>query len=313
MLLARRLDERAWELYRRRQITFHLSAIGHEAAQVGMAYAIQRGHDWVVPYYRDFALLLAMGLGPRELMLGLMARRAEPSSGGRQMPAHWSLRRAQVVSHSSSIASQTLHAVGIGLAIKLQGEDRVVLTTCGEGATGMGEWYEAVNWAALQKLPVVIVVENNLYAISLRQERQMAVSSVAERASGLGLPGVTVDGTDFLAVYRATRDAVERARLGEGPTLVEAKTYRITPHSSDDDDRTYRTREEVTAHRKRDPLMMAQTMLESQGVLTAKAHTRMDTKAHEIVEDAVRFAEAAPYPQPEEGAYPVYSEDIPVE
>jgi 2-oxoisovalerate dehydrogenase E1 component alpha subunit len=310
MLLSRRLDERAWVLHRQGKIAFHISGIGHEAAHVGIAFALDRGQDWVVPYYRDLALLLSLGLTPAEFALGLMGKQGEPSSGARQMPSHWSLKRARVVSHSSPVATQTTHAAGIALGIKLRGDDRVVLTTVGEGSTSQGEWYEGVNWAAIHELPVIFVVENNAYAISVRQERQMAVENVADKAKGLGLPGVTVDGTDLLSVYQVTRAAVEKARSGKGPTLIEAKTYRITPHSSDDDDRTYRSREEVEGYKKRDPLLLARTYLESEGILAADVHERMEAKAREMVDEAVRTAEEAPYPPPEDGGYPVYAEDV---
>ncbi len=245
MLLARRLDERAWVLHRQGKIAFHISCIGHEAAQVGAAFALQRGSDWVVPYYRDLALMLAVGMTPREFALGLLGKRDEPTSGGRQMPSHWSLRRANVVSHSSPVATQTPHASGIGLGIKLRGDSAVVLTTIGEGSTSQGEWYEGVNWAAIHKLPVIFLVENNIYAISVRQEKQMAVGGAAEKAAGLGLPGVRVDGLDVQAMHAAMAQAVDRARRGEGPTIVEAMVSRLTPHSSDDDDRSYRPREEI--------------------------------------------------------------------
>jgi 2-oxoisovalerate dehydrogenase E1 component alpha subunit len=311
MLLARRIDERAWELHSQGKITFHISGIGHEAAQVGIAYAIDRMEDWVVPYERDLALMLALGLTPQEYFLGLMGKRDDPASGGRQLPNHWSFRRAHVVSNSAAVAAQTSHAVGIGLAIKQRGETRVVLTTCGEGATSMGTWYEAVNWAAIHKLPVVFVVENNMYAISLRQEKQMAVGSVAEKAKGLGLPGITVDGTDLLAVHRVTKRAVERARQGSGPTLVETKAYRVPPHSSDDDDRHYREKEEVDSYRKRDPLLLARTYLETEDMLPPSSNARMETRALEIIDEAVQFAIEAPNPAPEDGAFPVYVEEIP--
>ncbi len=309
MLLARRTDERAWALHRQGKIAFHISAIGHEAAQVGAAYALRRGHDWVSPYYRDLALMLALGMSPEEFVMGLMGKQAEPTSGGRQMPSHWSLKRANVISHSAPVATQAPHAAGIGLAIKLRGDDRVVLTTVGEGSTSQGEWYEAVNFAAVQQLPVIFEVQNNVYAISERQDKQMAVKSVAEKACGLGIPGVSVDGRDVYAVYQVVKEAVDRARSGGGPTVVEAKTYRITPHSSDDDDRTYRTREEVEENKKRDPLLVAQQDLEKKGYLTPKAYDEMDERARKIVDQAVKAAEAAPYPDPREATHPVYAEE----
>ncbi len=310
MLLSRRLDERAWALHRQGKIAFHISAIGHEGAQIAAAYAIRRGYDWIAPYYRDLTLMLALGYTPREFMLSLMGKKGDPSSGGRQMPSHWSLKRANVISHSAPVATQTSHAAGIGLAIKLRGEDKVAITTVGEGSTSQGEWYEGVNWAAVHKLPVVFIVVNNLYAISVRQEQQMAVANAADKALGLGLPGISADGMDFLAMYQVMKEAVERARRGEGPTLVEAKVYRITPHSSDDDDRSYRPRAEVEQFKQRDPLLIARQHLEKQGLLTPQKIEEFEQRAREMVEDAVRFGESAPYPDPEEAAHPVYAEEV---
>ena len=310
MLQARRLDERAWVLHRQGKIAFHISCIGHEAAQVGAAFALQRGVDWVVPYYRDLALLLALGLTPREFALGLMGKKGEPSSGARQMPSHWSLRRANVVSHSSPVATQTPHASGIGLGIKMRGDKAIVLTTIGEGSTSQGEWYEGVNWAAIHKLPVIFLVENNVYAISVRQEMQMAVAGAAGKAAGLGLPGVSVDGLDVVAVHQAVLEAAERARGGEGPTLVEARVHRLTPHSSDDDDRSYRPRAEIEAMKAGDPLVAYQKLLRDKKVLSQKAESEMEQEAVAAVDDAIAFAEAAPFPEVGEAAYPVYVEDI---
>ncbi len=310
MLLARRLDERAWILHRQGKIAFHISGIGHEAAQVGAAFALERGKDWVVPYYRDLALMLALGYTPRDFMLGLMGKKGEPTSGARQMPSHWSLRKANVVSHSSPVGTQTPHASGIGLAIKLQGQDQVVLTSIGEGSTSQGEWYEGVNWAAIHKLPVIFLVENNVYAISVRQDLQMAVESVADKAKGLGLPGESVDGLDAVNVYEIVSTAVKRARSGQGPTLLELRVSRMTPHSSDDDDRTYRSREEVEVMKAKDPVPAFARQLIEDAVITQAAIDDLEEEIKEQVEDAVQFAEAAPYPDVEDASYPVYVEDI---
>ncbi len=308
MLLARRTDERAWVLHRQGRIAFHISGIGHEAAQVGAALAIHRGEDWVVPYYRDLALMLALGMKPRDFMLALMGKQGEPTSGARQMPSHWSLREMNIVSHSAPVATQTTHAAGIGLAMKLRKENKCVLTTIGEGSTSQGEWYEGVNWAAVHRLPVVFVVQNNQYAISVPKERQMAVASSADKACGLGLPGIKVDGTDVFAMFQAVSEAVERARAGDGPTLIEADMYRITPHSSDDDDRTYRTREEVEEHKKRDPLLLTRSRLLEEGVIDQAQVDEMEARVKEIVDEAVRYAESAPYPDVSEAAGKVYAE-----
>jgi 2-oxoisovalerate dehydrogenase E1 component alpha subunit len=310
MVLARKLDERAWILHRQGKIAFHISCIGHEAAQIGAAFALQRGKDWIVPYYRDLAMMLALGFSAKEFMLGLMGRREDPNSGGRQMPSHWSLRRANVISHSSPVATQTPHASGIGLAIKMAGDDAVVLTTIGEGSTSQGEWYEGVNWAAIHKLPVIFMVENNVYAISVHQDQQMAVETVAGKADGLGLPGITVEGLDPIKVHAAISEAVERARSGDGPTMVETIVHRMTPHSSDDDDRTYREREEIEEMRTQDPLDLFRSRLLGQGLLTDEKEEELQDKATSEVEEAVEYAEKAPYPDPSEAEYPVFVEDI---
>src|SRR6185436_4664028 len=204
----------------------------------------------------------------------------------------------KVISTSSPVATQVVHAAGLALAIKLRGEDRVVLTTLGEGSTSQGEWYEGLNWAAVHKLPFICVVQNNIYAISVPVGEQMAVPNVADRAAAFGMPGVVVDGNDVLAVYRVVQAAAERARRGDGPTLIEAKTYRLTPHSSDDDDRSYRTRDEVEQWKKRDPVQLFRRHLEAAGHLSPEQQADLEAKAVAEVDDAVKFALAAPYPDP---------------
>jgi len=308
MLRSRRLDERAWALHRQGKIVFHISAIGHEAAQAGAAFALRRGHDWIAPYYRDLTLLLCLGMTPREFALGMFARNDDPTSRGRQMPSHWSWREAHVVSTSSPVATQVPHAAGIALGIKLRGEDAVVLTCLGEGSTSQGEWYEGMNWAGVHRLPLICLVENNTYAISVPQNLQMAVPDVADRAAAFGMAGAVVDGNDVRAVYHTMSEAVARARRGDGPTLVEAKVYRPLPHSSDDDDRSYRSREEVEAWKMRDPIPVFRQRLEAEGILAAGQADEMDERALAEVEDAVQYAEAAPNPPLESAAGPVYAD-----
>jgi 2-oxoisovalerate dehydrogenase E1 component alpha subunit len=298
MLLARRLDEFAWELHRERKIAFHLSGIGHEAIQVGAAFALRPGYDWIAPYYRDLALLLALGLTPLEFLLSLYGKLGDPNSGGRQMPEHWSLKRANVISCSSTAAAQTSQAVGIAQAIRLRTEDKVVVNCVGEGATTQGSFYESVNWASLHKLPVIFLVENNLYAISLRQEKQMPVERVADKAKGLGLPGLTLDGNKYLEVYQAVHEATQRARAGDGPTLIEARTYRITPHSSDDDDRSYRPRAEVETYRAHDPLVIAHQDLITSGLLNEKINAQLEARVQKMIAEAQQNATMAEYPEP---------------
>ncbi len=313
MLLARRTDERAWVLHRQGKIAFHISGIGQEGAQVGAAYALRKGYDWVTPYYRDLALMMALGYTARDFMFAAMGKEGEVTSRGRQMPSHFSLKSSNIVSHSAPVATQAPHAAGIGLAIKLNKQDQVVLSTVGEGSTSQGEWYEALNFSSVHNLPVVFMVENNLYAISEPVDRQMAVPGPADKACGLGLDGRAVDGTDLFAVYEEVSKAVEKARKGGGPTLIEARMYRITPHSSDDDDRTYRTRQEVDEHKKSDPLTIARKSLEDAGILTAEQVEGMEARARQIVDEAVQEATQAPYPPLEVGMTGVYAETKEVE
>jgi|SRR5581483_584555 len=308
ILLARRLDERMWILHRQHEVAFHVSGIGHEATQVGAAYALQRGHDYVLPYYRDLCLSLALGLSPRALMLALYGKRDDPISGARQMPAHYSSRALNIVSVSSPVATQIPQASGVGFAIQYQGTDQVVLTCFGEGSTAEGDFHEGLNWAGIFKLPVIFLCQNNQYAISVPVEREMPVKNVADRAYAYGMPGVIVDGNNMLEVYGAVKTAVERARRGEGPTLIESKTYRPVPHSSDDDDRTYRSREEVEYWKKRDPVLLARQYCYEYGLLDERTNEEYEQRAKEIVDDANEFARNAPDPEPEEALKGVWGE-----
>lgn len=308
MLLARRLDERMWILHRQHEVAFHISGIGHEGTQVGAAFALKKGYDWVHPYYRDHALVLTIGMTPRDLMLALYGKEGEPSSGAHQMPAHFGSRPLKIVSGSSPVATQIPQASGIGFAIRYKGTDEVVLTCFGEGSTAEGDFHEGLNWAGIYKLPVIFLCQNNQYAISVPSDKQMPVKNVADRAVAYGMPGVIVDGNDALEVYGVMQEAVARARRGEGATLVEAKTYRVVPHSSDDDDRTYRSREEVEDWKKKDPILRMQQYLQSIGLLNDAKMQEYETRAKQVVDDATEFAKNAPYPAPEKALENVWGE-----
>src|SRR5438874_6569584 len=221
MVLARAIDRRMWVLNRQGKAPFVISGQGHEAAQVGAAAALRPGVDWVCPYYRDLALCLAMGLTARDFMLSVFARSSDPNSGGRQMPSHFGLKSARIVTTSSTVATQVLHAAGIAYASKLRGLDEVSLTCLGEGSTSKGDWHEALNFAGVHRLPFVCVVQDNDYAISVPHRLQMGVDSVAKRASGYGMAGETVDGGDILAVYEAMLRAVERGGSDAGTTRID--------------------------------------------------------------------------------------------
>ena len=254
MVLARALDDRMWVLNRQGKVHFVISGKGHEAAQVGLAMALDRERDILCPYYRDLALVLAWGMTPREVLLGSFGRAEDPSSGGRQMPNHWGHRALRILTGSSPVTTQALHAVGTAFASRYRGEPVVSVASFGEGSANQGEFHEALNLAAVWRLPVLFVCENNGYAISLPASRQMAVASVAARAAGYGIPGVQVDGLDPVAAWEASRAAAERARRGDGPSLLEFRVMRMTSHSSDDDQRTYREHEELERERALDPL-----------------------------------------------------------
>jgi 2-oxoisovalerate dehydrogenase E1 component alpha subunit len=296
MVLSRKLDERSWVLNRQGRAPFHISGIGHEAIQVAAAETLRPGYDWVYPYYRDLAFVLALGMKPVDHMLGLLGKAGDPSSGGIQMPSHFSNAKLRIGSISSPVATQVPIAAGTALACKLRGTDEVTVVCLGEGSTSEGDFHEGLNWAGVHKLPFVCIVQNNQYAISVPVEKEMAVKNVADRAAAYGIEGVVVDGNDVLAMYDVMYEAVQRARRGEGATLVEAKTYRITPHSSDDDDRTYRSREEVEYWKKRDPILLFEKVLFERGLLTEALKQEIEDWAMAEVDKAEEEAVNAPYP-----------------
>ena len=254
MLLARAVDERQWILNRQGREPFHISCQGHEGSGVGSAFALDRDRDVMVPYYRSLAAVLAFGVTPHELFLSALARADDPMTGGRQMPAHYGLARARILTTGSPVATQIPHAAGAALASKIRGDGGVSIVYFGDGASSKGDFHEGLNFAAIHKLPAIFVCENNHYAISVPTSKQMAVRSVADRAVGYGMFGESIDGTDPLAVYRSVKLAADRARAGEGPTLIESNVVRLTPHSSDDDDRRYRPEAEREEARHHDPI-----------------------------------------------------------
>ncbi len=309
MVTARLCDEAAFRLNRQGKAPFVVPVSGHEGCQIGTAWALQRGRDIWLPYYRDVGVVLVAGFTPKDIFLGLFAKADDPSSGGRQMPNHWGSRRLGIISHSSPIGSQIPHAAGIAYAVKYRGEDAVAACWFGEGATSEGAWHEGLNFSGIHRLPVVWVCENNHYAISVSQKKQMAVENVADRAAGYGFPGVVVDGNDALACYRVMKEAVERARAGEGPTLIEAKTYRFQPHTSDDDDRTYRSREEVEEARHHDPLLEFSAYLKRHGVIDDAGIESMTAEVKAEVDRQIDEAWNAPDPDPDSLERHVFVED----
>ena len=309
MLRSRVLDERMWVLNRQGRAPFWISGIGHEAIQVAVGMNMVPGRDWLAPYYRDLALTLVLGMTPRDHLLSVLAKSGDPNSGGRQMPAHYGSRAHRIISTGSPVATQLLHAAGIALAMKMRGENSICVTAIGEGSTSEGDFHEALNFAATHKLAVVFVVENNGYAISVPVEKQMATPNVSDRALAYGIAGVSVDGNDVIACYRVAREAVERARAGLGPTLLEAKLHRLTSHSSDDDQRRYRDADDLAAERARDCLPHFRTMLEDLGILGPGDADILRAELVAEVDEATSYAEKAPDPTPDSALLHVYAED----
>lgn len=309
MLIARAVDERMWILNRSGQAPFAISGQGQEAAQAGLAYALDRDKDWLVPYYRDAALVLGFGMTAKDLMLGMLARADDPASGGRQMPNHFGHKDLRILSGSSPIATQIPHATGIAYASQLRGEDVVTAVSFGEGATSEGDFQEALNFAVIHQLPVVFFCQNNGYAISVPNKLQMGVEHVADRAKGNNLPGVRVNGLDAVETYLACVEAVDRARRGDGPTLIEAVVRRFNPHSSDDDDRTYRSKDELDHLRDDGPIRATTQRLREMGVVDDEWEADAKERVKALVNQAHEEAEQADLPDPSTLAKHVYAED----
>jgi 2-oxoisovalerate dehydrogenase E1 component alpha subunit len=309
-LLSRAVEERFWLLSRQGVASFVLTPRGHDVAQIASAAAIRRGHDSVWPYYRDMALALALGLTPFELFAGSLGRAGDPHSGSRQLTLHISSPRLRIGSVSSEIAAHLPQAAGAAWAAQVLGEDRVAVAWFGDGASSEGGTHEAMNLAGIHKLPVVFFCENNGLAISVPHHLTMPIASLAERGVAYGMPGISVDGTDALAVFRATRQAVERARAGEGPSLIEARVPRITSHSSQDDD-AYRTPAERAGAEARDPLPRLRAELLEHGLLeSGEEESLLRVARARALEEADR-AMALPEPEPSRARRWLFAGDPP--
>lgn len=311
MLLARRLDERMWQLIRQGKGHFAVPCSGHEAVGAGYALALRRGYDYVAPHYRDLAAMLAIGLTPRDVLASFFARAADPNAQGRQPYAHWGSHRLHILTLQGPQPNHVTHGVGVAYGAKLQGEDSVTFIVYGDGGAQKGEVHEAMNFAVIHRLPCVFCCENNRYTQSVPLALESAVPDIAVRAAAYGMPGVSVDGMDLLAVYRAVAAAVERARLGEGPSLIEAQVYRYLANTSNDDDTRYRSRAEVEEWRTRDPIPRWRSELLAKEVLTQANVDTLEVEVAAAVDDAVAWAETAPNPAPEDALLYTYMEDIP--
>ncbi len=298
MYMSRRLDDREILLKRQNRIYFQISGAGHEAVQAAAGLVFQAGHDWFHPYYRDRALCLMLGMTAEDMLLGAVGAAADPSSGGRQMPSHWSAPKLHIVTGSSPTGTQWLHGVGCAHASRYVNprSDEVTLICGGEGSTSEGEFWEAVNAACLERLPAVFLVEDNGFAISVPIERQTAGGNISAVLSGIAsLARFEVDGTDFMASYRALRDAAAHCREGKGPALVHATVTRPYSHSLSDDEKLYKTKAERAEEEARDPVVKFPQWLIEEGVLDRHAVQLMAHEVDREIQDVTdRVLRAAP-------------------
>ena len=323
MLLSRRLDDKEIQLKNQSRTFFQISAAGHEAIQVAAGMTLQAGHDWFFPYYRDQTLCLALGVTPYEMLLASVAAAADPSSGGRQMPAHWSSPQLHIVSPSSCCATQCLHSVGAAEAsaiargmpdlAKLIGDrgDEVAFVALGDGSTSEGEFWESLNTACTRRLPVIYLVEDNGYAISVPVEVQTPGGDIAHVVEAFpGLRVIRVDGTDVAASFAAMREAAAHARGGNGPVLVRAAVTRLYSHSMSDDERAYRSTAEREDEEARDPLTRCAAVLADRGLATPEELAAIASDVDREIDDAVDRALQAPQPDPATAARYVYSPSV---
>lgn len=308
MLLARKLDERMWLLNRAGKLPFVISCQGQEATQVGIALALDKEQDILSPYYRDLALVTYFGITPEETMLSAFAKEGDINSGGKQMPSHFSKKAANVMTQGSTVATQILHAVGAAYKFRMDDEARIALTTVGEGSTNQGDFHEGLNFAGTHDLPFICVIENNKYAISTPIELQYGAEKLSDRAIGYGMFGEQIDGNDPIAVYASVKRARERALNGEGASLIEAMSTRLTAHSSDDNHNLYRTKEDIEAMKEEDCNKLFKVYLLENEIVDEAWMEEIDAEIKKIVADATKAAEAAPYPAPEDTLKNVYEE-----
>jgi len=295
MLTVFYVEERMKAFVRQGKCGFQASTRGHEKLQVGMTMLLKPGHDWFFTYYRSKAVAVGLGMPIKDIFLGMLGREGDPNSNGRNMPEQWSSRKLRLVAPTAVTGTQYLNAVGMARAVKADGGDEVVYVSSGEGATSEGEFFEALNWASREKLPVLFTVQNNDYAISVPQTCQTG-SEVNRIAQGFGMPALRLDGTWFEHLYEALPPVIEAMRHGAGPALVEAMVVRLDPHSSSDDHRKYRGETELQAITGRDPILQTERYLLRNGVVTDEevASLRAELKAE--VDRAAEEADRHPQP-----------------
>ena len=302
MFTSRQIDHKVMNLLKQGKSFFHIAGAGHEAAQVAFGLAMDKRVDWGFPYYRDMAFMLSLGVKPEEIFLHMLGKADDPMTGGRQMPCHWGSKEFNIPTQSSPTGTQFLQAVGVALAERKKGNNAVVYVSSGEGTTSQGEFHEAVNWASREKLPVVFLVQNNKWAISVPVTQQSGGrhSSIVEMMRGYeNLLRLDCDGTDFLNMNAIAQSAFKYARQGKGPALIEAHVVRLFSHSSSDDQKKYRPVESIEADLKKDPIENFSRLLIKKGVLTELAYEEFKKEIINHVNESADWALAQEDPKPE--------------
>jgi 2-oxoisovalerate dehydrogenase E1 component len=324
MVLSRKIDDKEIQLKNQSLIFFQISGAGHEAVLVAAGMVLRPAYDWFYPYYRDRALCLMLGVTPYEMLLSAVGAKDDPSSGGRQMPSHWGDRRLNIVSQSSPTGTQCVQAIGAAEAGRLYERvhdidgrelrfhsDEITYVSVGEGATSEGEFWESLNAACLARLPVLYLVEDNGYAISVPVEVQTAGGDISKLvASFPHLHVQSIDGTDFLTSYRALKDAAIYVRARKGPALVHARVTRPYSHSLSDDERLYKTPDERSAEAKRDPIAKMTAFLTSEGLATESDLEAIGKQVERDINDAAEQAIQSEKPSPDTATLYVYSPDV---
>jgi len=280
------------------------TGIGQEAIIVGTCYGLRK-EDWICPLHRDLGAFLMKGVSPRTMMSQMFAK-ATGLSKGRDSALHSGVSELGIFGNTSMLGANLPVAAGLGLTFKMEKTDNVVIAYFGEGASNVGDFHEALNIAGVQRLPIIFICENNQYAYSVPLEKTMAIDDVADRAESYGFDGVAINGNDVLAVYQAVQGALARARKGEGPTLVECKTYRWHGHS-EHDKAFYRTKEELAMWKSRDPIPTFATYLKGLHELSDEQLADIEARVKTTIDDAVEFAAGAPEPEASDAATDLYA------
>lgn len=306
MVLTRTMDTRAVSLQRQGRIGFFVPSSGEEAVQVGSAYAL-RPDDWMVPAYREQGAALVRGFPLKTLVAQLYGNSLDIAKG-RQMPNHFTYREGHMVSISSPVGTQIPIAVGIAWAAKMRGDEAVTMVYFGDGATSQGDFHVAMNFAGVFRVPLVFLCKNNQWAISVPVTHQTASDSIAIKAQAYGFDGIRVDGNDVLSVYAASKDSVDKARAGGGPTLIEAVTYRMGPHSTSDDPKRYRPEKELEEWKARDPILRFQRYLKAKGIWNEEIEANIRQGTEDLVTETIKAVEKGEPTDPETMFEDVYGE-----